>query len=91
MKKKRIVVTQADIDLGERKSYCDCPVARAVKRAFRVRNGRPVSVRHEGIFVGDPTDPQMWFAITPRALDRFITRFDDGKAVAPFEMELEFL
>lgn len=43
-KRKRIVVTQADIDGGVRGDYCECPVARAVRRAFRARQERPVVV-----------------------------------------------
>ena len=90
MKRKRIVVTADDIRKGERKSYCDCPVARAVKRAFHVKRGRNVTVRHEGIFVGGVTDSRLWVGVPPREVERFLERFDQGKAVRPFETTVEF-
>lgn len=91
MKKKQITVTEEDIAYGDRRSYCNCPVARAVKRAFKVGgSGRPVFVRHEGVFVGQPDDERFWMADLPKSVDRFITRFDEGKTVRPFTIAMSF-
>lgn len=87
---KRITVTQNDIDLGLRKSFCDCPVARAVRRAFRVKPWRKVYVRHEGILVGEPDDERVWMSDMPDHIEKFIERFDKGKPVEPFTALIEF-
>lgn len=88
---KRIVVTQDDINNGKRKSYCECPVALAVKRAFRTnRSGKPVHVRHEAIMVGELTGDRFYVALTDSATDKFISNFDQGVPVKPFEALIEF-
>ena len=91
MKKKTIRVTDKDILTGVRQSWCECPVAMAVKRAFRTaRTNKPVHVPHEVIAVGDLEETQSWFAETPGVVQRFITRFDAGKRVKPFSFTADF-
>lgn len=92
MKRKTIHVTEKDIENGERGSYCNCPIALAVKRAFR-RNSldENVTVRHEFAMVGDSHDDLCWIAMLPKSCDRFVDRFDAGKTVKPFEITLSFI
>lgn len=90
MKRKMVIVTQADIDNGKRGSYCECPVALAVRRVFRARPDRPVRVRPEGIIVGDLEDDLMWIGEVPTEIDRFIERFDRGDDVLPMRVMVNF-
>lgn len=91
MKLKTIRVTQDDIDHGKRGSFCDCPVALAVKRAFRASlSDRRIAVRHEGIFVGDLEDERFWVAEADREVQAFIAAFDDGKRVTPRTFDMAF-
>ena len=88
-KRKLINVTKEDIEFGERGKHCECPIARAVRRAFRTRE--PVGVRYEeGIFVGDIDSEYMWRADATPQLQRFIKRFDTGKPVEPFKAVITF-
>jgi hypothetical protein len=90
MRTKKIVVTAEDIRRGRRHSYCSCPVAKAARRAFRMKPGRRLVVRHEAIFVGAPDDDEMWVGKTPAGVDDFITKFDNGEPVEPFKFLMEF-
>lgn len=88
MRKKRIYVTKDDIAKGCRFNSRNCPIARAMKRAF----GRLVGV-----------DGLMWYlyrsvkrGITgpnrrlPASAQRFITAFDKGRAVNPFRFTVTY-
>ena len=88
MRHKKICITAADITDGERRSYDACPIARAVRRAWRARFS--VVVRHEVIAVGGLEDSRLWIAIPSRRLSQFMKRFDDGKTVKPMEESVEF-
>lgn len=89
--KKKISVTANDIALGKRGSFCECPIARAVRRAFRAPMDRKVAVRHEGIFVGNLDESRMWLADLPPAAKRFITLFDKGtRSVRPAVFDVTF-
>jgi hypothetical protein len=82
-----ITVTQEDIDNGTPGNSCACPVALAVLRAFNVSEGyvdvgqlyitfRPVYLSHHEYYA------------TSSAVANFITMFDTGAPVEPFEFEL---
>ena len=88
MRHKKICITAADITDGERRSYDACPIARAVRRAWRARFS--VVVRQEVIAVGGLEDSRLWIAIPSRRLSQFMKRFDDGKTVKPMEESVEF-
>ena len=90
MKTKMITVTQEDIDLGERESYCKCPVARAVRRAFGARKNRRITVRQEAILIGGDRDERLWAALTPGSVQDFLDRFDRGLTVKPFSTTILF-
>jgi hypothetical protein len=87
-KKKHIRVTVDDIENGVAGSFDQCPITHAVRRVWRTQ--RPIAVRHEGVFVGALDEPELWIAELPRVAERFISRFDDGKKVAPLEFDLIF-
>ncbi len=92
MKKKTLRVTNEDITLGHRSSFCECPIARAVKRAFQVkRTGRKVTVRADMIIVGELHDTTpVWVGHLSPKMQKFITSFDTGKPVAAFTTTLNF-
>jgi hypothetical protein len=71
----RIEVTQEDIDKGRRFRAQDCPLARAISRAF---NGRYTSVGARGFSIED--SPRY---ILPPEVYAFRRAFDDGEPVQP--------
>ena len=87
---KRIVVTAEDIAKGKRQSYCRCPIARAVRRAFRAPSDRKVVVRYEAVVVGDLTGDTCWIADVPSEADRFMKDFDGGLPVEPITFQMYF-
>jgi hypothetical protein len=88
--KKVLKITTRDIAEGKRKSYCECPIALAARRAWRAPLDRRLTVRHEGIFVGDFEDDVLWSAELPPELRRFMERFDKGLPVQPLTMSVTF-
>ena len=81
----RITVTQADIDAGVREDCHNCPIARAVKRAFPGAS----NVTVEGMICFDHGQ-QTFDCVLPPVADDFIDRFDNGLQVAPFGFDAEF-
>jgi hypothetical protein len=83
MKTKTINVTQHDIDNGIADSNKSCPVALAIRRAFK--KGKPYAL------VG-------WYTIgigtkrinTPSVVRNFIYDFDKKSEVEPFSFTLEY-
>lgn len=74
----KIKVTQEHIDLGERKLCSECPVALAVIEATGIAcEVEPDEIRFKG----------RYFQLPPAAC-RFISEFDCGAPVQPFEFEL---
>jgi hypothetical protein len=85
MKTVTIEVTQEDIEKGQRKDGCNCPIAKAIKRAIP---GCCVSVATRwvvlsinGEFCGDSFLPE-------KAL-KFIADFDNFNPISPFTFQLE--
>lgn len=89
-----VTVTRRDIVLGERNSPCECPVARAIKRAFGVDyvDVRPsFSYGSPRVFL-DSSHARV--APLPDVAATFARAFDDGAFVdrfraEPFSFELE--
>lgn len=79
-----IEVTQRDIDAGTPCKSGDCPIARAMSRAGL----RRVAVNEDDIYF-DHGDGERGFRLLPRAAEEFIMAFDHGRAVHPFEFEIE--
>jgi hypothetical protein len=80
-----ISVTQEDIFLGEVGDCCECPAARAVRRAFPGCIG--ASVGPFAIFVSRIGGRvQQWPA--SQELREFMRAFDDGEPVQPFSFDL---
>ena len=85
--KKRIDVTQSDIDAGQRDSVDDCPIAIAASRCLGVTCaafGKTIDFRDSrGFFDG--------YAVTPQEVRDFISAFDSfGRgAVKPMSFDLE--
>lgn len=73
-----VKVTKQDIKEGMRNIHSSCPVALAIKRATGVDY---VSVG-DVVFLGED------IVRVSRAVDRFVTRFDDKKPVKPFNFRL---
>lgn len=80
-----IEVTEADIQVGQRKNCFDCPIALAVRRAYpEITNPEfniSVGVRHG--FVGNA---RFWM---PTEAAEFIKKFDAGETVEPFSFQVE--
>jgi len=79
-----IEVTQADIDKGERRSFCKCPVALAIKRA--VTPGLEVYVGQGAITLRN--DGGLWFDTQSISVQDFVVDFDFGRQVKPFSFPL---
>lgn len=80
----RIEVTQEDIDRGKRGNSCECPVARAVKRAI---GDGGVFVQHEHI------STRTHYFRAPREVRNFITAFDypiPGFTILPFAFDIPY-
>ena len=85
MKTVLVKVTQEDIDNGVICSGGLCPIALASAREFGLNtevNKVRCRVFRKGRFVVDDYD-------LPRSARRFITRFDKGKIVKPFNFKLK--
>jgi hypothetical protein len=83
--KLRVYVTKQDIKEGKRKSNCDCPVARAIRRALA-----NCGIRRKKITVGiyriQVAGQMDW---TSARVGEFITSFDAGRTnVSPFSFTL---
>lgn len=80
-----IEVTAEDIAEGVPKDDCECPVARAIKRATGLRT----SVAELGISV-NCYYPDSVEVRTPDEVREFVTRFDAGSGVEPFSFLLDY-
>ena len=79
--KFQIRVTRDDIRKGVKDSPCNCPIARAAKRVFGTKN---VNVSGEAIEVGYGYGGyETLYLPLPKAGERFVEAFDDGKPVTP--------
>ena len=77
-----INVTEEDIQAGIVFDPCNCPVARALRRAFR----RKIVSAGEGLLTIGKRGKISWY--TPSAVRAFISDFDAGSTVKPFKFEL---
>jgi hypothetical protein len=80
--KKTINVTQDDIDNGNVGDACACPVALALRRAFKT-GGYDFYVEDKCMFVNN------YAYFNPPEVKNFIVNFDHGIKVEPFSFELE--
>ncbi len=81
MKKKRIYVRKSDIEVGGRGNCFTCPVAMALKRAYK---GRSISVQSDSYRVDRGSiKTGAWFPL-PETAVRFVRDFDAGRPVKPF-------
>lgn len=79
----KIKVTQDDIDTGERGISSHCPVALAVRRAFKLQLHDDISVTGCKVYVKGVS----YFG--PRSLGRFVCNFDLDRNVKPFSCEIK--
>ena len=101
-----IDVTLKDIANGSPQDECNCPIALAVTRAARYelpddcKHPNVISTVHESsieIFYDNGTEIDFQFRIIPEDIDDwslindFISRFDNGKEVEPFDMEFDVI
>lgn len=88
----KIQVTMEDIIKGAAGDPCNCPVARAVARQTEFAEVK--------VFDDDDNPDRIAITLTsgngetksviaPTSVDRFVTMFDSGDEVSPFEFELE--
>lgn len=75
-----VTVTQEDIDGGLPELTLECPVARALERAY----GMQVEVEYTDLHWWSPAPPHSWHEIPSRRVQQFIADFDAGKPVKPF-------
>lgn len=81
----RVQVTQEDIDKGVDCDSGRCPIARALLR--QVPGVVSVCVTVDGVDYAK-ADGRFAAVELPREAVRFITLFDDGRLVSPFEFDL---
>ncbi len=78
--KHRIVVTQEDIDKGEKLECSSCPIALAMKRVIKCKS----------VFVASATATVCWSGFNtetsklPTRAGLFVRNFDGGMKVKPF-------
>jgi hypothetical protein len=84
MNLKRIFVTKKDIQYGFKKSECDCPVALALVRGFKLSVDENALVTPEGLYV----ESIGWFKLPP-SVRIFMKAFDKGTLVKPFSFTLD--
>lgn len=80
----KITVTAADIASGRRGSSCDCPIARAIRRAG---GDITADVACSYAYVG--RRPHRRQLLLPLSARQFMADFDHGEPVEPFEFELD--
>lgn len=85
MKKKQlhITVTELAIRKGVKGDPCNCPVAKALRRASKERI---VSAGMGVMFIGPKNRRITW--VTPYDVRNFIEIFDAGKPVVPFNFDM---
>jgi len=86
--KQLINVTQNDINLGKRGSGDSCPIARACKRVKAFKSAPDLHVFTTRIAL-DRTNFYNDGIRLPGIASAFITTFDEGKAVKPFNFIVE--
>jgi hypothetical protein len=79
----RIDVTQEDIEKGERRHACRCPIARAISRAASSQATVGQSVAGYSAWIGDTK------VLLPACAAVFAHSFDAGDVVSPFSFDLE--
>lgn len=81
-----VSVTKDHIKRGKKISTCNCPIALAIKDAFKVNSG--VYASHENIldYSKDRFNPIRY--VTTKAMSNFMQTFDSGKKVNPFSFQL---
>jgi hypothetical protein len=86
--KRKISVTQEDIDRGVRSHAGWCPIARAIKRTLFGKPGAPL-IPDADVKVGHyAVDIQDGRAYLPQEAVEFIQDFDVDRPVKPFEFDL---
>jgi|SRR6476620_1472065 len=84
-----ITVTELDIKRGVPLSDCDCPVARAIRRAAKLRRDY-ISVCDEELEVGPGVGiiPGEATFLLPKRVENFIHKFDNEQPVKPFKFKI---
>lgn len=77
-----IVVTQGDIEQGERKDCSGCPIARSAKRQF---SASKVAASRWNLFI----DGSWYRSVPPRRHAAFVYTFDSGCRVEPTRIAYE--
>lgn len=75
----KIQVTSTDISRGKKAKACQCPIGLAARRVFKER----VIVDSDGCHLMGGGRYSL-----PKEAQNFISRFDKGEPVEPFEFEL---
>lgn len=79
----KVEVTQADIDKGDRRNPCGCPIALAIARVFPASHPYCNADGVEFSPAGDRTDIPL-----PDEVVAWMDRYDAGLVVEPFTFEL---
>jgi hypothetical protein len=88
-----VSVTQGDICSGVREDCNKCPVARAISRHFP---GKWVSVTGDAVSIYNEYNPEEDYYTSceayyylPDSVNHFVSNFDEGNPVAPFEFVID--
>lgn len=76
----KVIVTQEDIDNGDRTQSARCPIALAISRAYGIKN---IAVGMDRVTGMSKT---RWLPIEAQ---NFVLAFDNGEPVEPFEFRLQ--
>lgn len=87
MRTIRIEVTAEDIREGKPKMCSECPVARAISRAFGGAVFAVASNRTFGMHSFALSGPYR-IARLPKHVESFVRQFDCGESVSPFSFDL---
>lgn len=78
-----VTVTALDIKRGEPESGCNCPVARAIRRAANL-SPKSIVVDKDEVYI---ISHEVSFNL-PKQARTFIDRFDTDKSVEPFTFKI---
>lgn len=88
--KVKVKVTAALIKLGQPKSSCTCPIALGLGYALEENNIKAFSIAVNKVeMLAKVNTETVYICHTPHRVSEFISAFDDGRTVDPFEFEIE--
>jgi len=81
----QVEIKPIDIKRGVRKNSCNCPVARSIRRQFKIPASR-ISVGRTSVLILKGAASVLYNF--PASVGRFIDRFDEGQPAKPIAFKI---